>query len=111
MPRTTISPVAVTRAGVAPPAEANGDSVNLNQVPNNGSVILLVRNANGAAVARVLTVRLATLVDGQSVTSRQYSIPAAASRYIGPFDVSTYGSMLLLDPDNAELKITALQVA
>lgn len=111
MARGLITPTAVTRAGVAPPAETTGDATNFHYVPNDGSTILLVRNSNGASTARVLTVRIATVVDGQAVTSRTYSIAAAASRYIGPFDVATYGAQLLLDPDNAELKILALQVS
>jgi hypothetical protein len=111
MARALISPVAVTRAGVAPPAETTGDPVNFHYVPNDGATYLLVRNSNGASTARVLTVRVATLIDGQAVASRTYSIAAGASRYIGPFDVATYGTQLLLDPDNAELRMSALQMS
>lgn len=111
MPRTTITPTAVTRAGVAPPAEAAGDVANGNAIPNSGAVYLLLRNANGASTARNLTVAFANSVDGQTVTPKPYAVAAGASLYVGPFPVSTYGQTLNVNADNAELKITALQFA
>lgn len=109
MARTVIAPTVVTRAGVAPPAEANGDSVNGNAVPNSGQTYLLLRNSNGSATTRNLTVSFANSVDGQAVTPRPYALAAGASLYVGPFPVSAYGQTLNVNADNAELKITALQ--
>lgn len=110
MARGVIAVTDITKAGVAPPAETDGDAVNFHTVPNSdGRTFLLVRNANGASTARVLTVVLSGAIDGFAPVPRTYSIPAGASRYIGPFDVGSYGSNLLINPDNAELKITALR--
>lgn len=109
MARTLITPAAVTRTGVSEPTEATGDVANGNYVPNDGVTILRVRNSNGASTARTLTMRVNTLVDGLAVTSRTVTVAAAGIKYIGPFPVATYGTQLLLDPDNAELKIIALQ--
>lgn len=108
MARTLITPTAVTRAGVAPPAEASGDSVNGNYVPNDGSTVLLVRNSG--ATTRNMTIQFGYPIDGQTVTGRPYPLAAGVSRYVGPFDVTTYGNQIKVDSDNAELKYVALQI-
>jgi hypothetical protein len=108
MARAALTVNAITKAGLVVPAETNGDPTNGHLLPNNGvTTFLLVRNANGASTARTLTVRLQGSVDGQAITPRTYSIPAAASRYIGPFDTTRYGSSVAIDVDNAELKLSA----
>lgn len=111
MPRTSLAVTDITKAGVAPTAEVNGDAVNGFQMPNDGRTCLLVRNANGSSTARTLTVRFARNVDGQVITPRTYSIPAGASRYIGPFETTIYGTTLAFDVDNAELKVNAYRLA
>ncbi|RKR92772.1 hypothetical protein BDK92_7252 [Micromonospora pisi] len=110
MPRVSIPVTEVTRAGIAPAAETNGNATDNHVVANNGKVILLVRNSNGAATARTVTVRFARDVDGQAVTPRTYEIPAAASRYIGPFDQATYGAQMQVDVDHADLKLSAYRL-
>ena len=112
MARSTLTVTSITKAGVAPPAETNGDPTNNHLLPNDGTnTFLLARNSNGASVARTLTVRLQGSVDGQAITPKTYSIPAGASRYIGPFDTARYGSSVQVDVDNAELKLTALRLS
>jgi len=111
MARGSIPVTAITRAGVAPPAETNGDATNNHTVNNDGKVIILVRNSNGASTARTVTFRVNKTVDGQAVASRAVSIPAGASRYFGPFPVETYGEDLLVDVDNAELKLSAFHLS
>lgn len=110
MARGLIAVNSITRTGIAVPSETTGDASNFHYVPNDGATFLLVRNSNGASTARVLTVLINSTVDGQAVTSRTYSIAAAASKYIGPFPTSIYGTQLNLNPDNAELRITAFNV-
>jgi hypothetical protein len=96
---------------VAMPTELAGDAVNFHTVPNDGHVLLIVRNANGASTARTLTIhRSRTLDDGASVASRTVTVAAGATRVLGPFPPEDYGRDLLLDPDNAELKLIALHV-
>lgn len=111
MPRVAITPGAVVRTGtgLTEPTETNGDATNNHSVANDGRTVLRVRNSG--AGARVLTVLVNKTIDGQAVTSRTYSIPAAGIRYIGPFDTTTYGTSLLLNPEHAELKIIALQIS
>lgn len=107
MARGNLPLTQIARAGVAPGAEVAGDSVNGHAMNNDGQAFLLLHNTNGAATARVATIHVATQVDGQAVASRTVSVPAAASRYVGPFPVSQYGRSLLVDADHAELKLTA----
>ncbi|MGW4728869.1 hypothetical protein ACWEQC_06760 [Streptomyces shenzhenensis] len=109
MPRTNVSVAQITRAGIAPPDETNGDSANNHVVSNNGRVVLLIRNS-GTTVARTVTFRFPVLIDGQSVIPKAVSIPTSASRYFGPFPVDTYGARLQVDVDNAELKLTAFGI-
>lgn len=107
MPRLTLPVTTITRSGVAPAAETNGDPANNHQVPNDGRTVLLVRNSNGAATARTLTVVIQGAIDGFAPAPRTYSIAAGASRYIGPFDPAIYGSLMQVNVDNAELKLSA----
>ncbi|MEU9245859.1 hypothetical protein [Streptomyces sp. NPDC048385] len=109
MARTAVSVTQITRAGVAAGTEASGDPTNNHTIPNNGKMVLQVRNS-GSTVARTVTFRFPGLVDGQAVTPRAVSIPTSATRWFGPFPTGDYGSQLLVDVDNAELKLTAYGV-
>ncbi|WP_405925428.1 hypothetical protein [Streptomyces sp. NBC_00035] len=109
MPRVAVPVTQITRAGVAAPTETNGDATNNHSVANNGRMVLLVRNS-GSTVARTVTLRLPGLTDGQAITPRTVSIAQATSRYIGPFPTGDYGDSLLVDVDNAELKLLAFGI-
>lgn len=107
MARVSVPVTNITRTGVAPAAEVNGDPVNNHQVANDGRTFLVVRNANVSATARTLTVVIQGAIDGFAPAPRTYSIAAGASRYIGPFDTVAYGSLMQVNVDNAELKLSA----
>lgn len=111
MPRVAVPVTPVTRAGVVPANEVNGDPVNNHSVVNDGKVWLEVRNAD-AAVVRNLTVKFTTDVDGQVVTSRTYALPAnmTAPRKFGPWPPQWYGQSIQVDVDNAALKLTAYRI-
>lgn len=110
MARTNVPVTAISRAGIAPAAEVNGDSVNHHSFANtNSNVILLVRNADGAG-AHTVTISINETVDGQVVTARAVSIPLSASRYFGPFPAGVYGTTVLLDVDSSQLKLSAYSV-
>jgi hypothetical protein len=111
MARGTLPLTQITRDGVAAAAEVNGDATNGHQVTNDELVILLVRNSNGASTARTITFETPGTVDSQAVADRTKSIPAGTSQYFGPFPVNVYGSTLLIDVDNAELKLSAYHFA
>lgn len=110
MPRVDIPVTQITRSGVAPATEVNGDTVNNHSVVNDGSVWLEVRNS-GTTVARTVSARFENTIDGQTIPAKTWSIATEATRRIGPFPVRMYGSSLLIDVDNAELKLTAYKLA
>lgn len=105
MARVNIPVTQITRSGVAPAAEVNGDATNNHTVNNDGRMFLLARNAG--ASTRTLTIRVNAMVDGQAVAARTVSLATTVSRYVGPFPVSQYGEDLLVDVDNADIKLTA----
>jgi hypothetical protein len=109
MARVAVPVTAITKAGVAPPAETNGDATNHHSVSNDSRTVLLCRN-NGAST-RTVSVLLSGTVDGQAITARSISIPTSASRYIGPFDTTRYGTTLLVNVDHADLRLSAFRIA
>ncbi|MFF8485173.1 hypothetical protein [Streptomyces antibioticus] len=106
MPRVSVPVNQITRAGIAAGSEVNGDPTNHHAISNNGRMWVEVRNSSGS-VARTVTFRLPGLTDGQGITPRAVSIPTSATRRFGPFPTGDYGSTLLVDVDNADLKLTA----
>jgi hypothetical protein len=110
MPRVNVPVTQITRTGIAPATEVNGDATNNHSVVNDGSVWLEVRNA-GTTVSRTVSARFENTIDGQTIPAKTWSIPTEATRRIGPFPVRMYGSSLLVDVDNAELKLTAYKLA
>ena len=113
MPRTAITPVAISRTAYdrSTISATTGDAVNGHSVANAGRMWLEVTNTNGASTARTLTVHLPGSFDGQTVTPRTYSIAAGATMSIGPWPPESYSGSLLLDVDNAELHIAAFLLA
>lgn len=110
MPRVDVPVTQITRTGVASATEVNGDATNNHSVANDGSVWIEVRNS-GSTVARVVSARFANTIDGQTTAPKTWSIPTSSTRRIGPFPTRLYGTTLLIDVDNAELKLTAYKVA
>ncbi|MFI6032965.1 hypothetical protein ACIBBD_02045 [Streptomyces sp. NPDC051315] len=110
MPRVNVPVTLITRSGVAPATEVNGDATNNHSVTNDGLVWLEVRNS-GSTVARTVSANFANTIDGQTTTAKTWSIPTSSTRRIGPFPVRYYGTTLQIDVDNAELKLTAYKLA
>lgn len=112
MPRTDLPLTDLSRAGVAPGAEVNGDVTNNHEFSNNGRVFLLVRNSD-ASVARTVTIVTPGTVDGQAVADIAISVPATVSRYIGPFPEGIYnvaGGVVQVNVDHANLRLTAYRL-
>ena len=105
MPRINVPVTTITRDGVAKATATTGDATNNHSVANNGHTVLEVENTG--VTSRILTVHVDRSVDGQAVASRTYSIGAGAIRQIGPFDIPTYSTLLLVDVAHAELKLLA----
>lgn len=111
MPRVAIPVTTITRAGIVPPAETVGDTVNNHSVAgNDGKVFLEIRNA-GATVSRTATVLFAQQVDGQTVPGKPVAVAQATTENAGPWPVSLYGSTINVDVDNAELRLRAWRLS
>lgn len=110
MPRVNIPVTQITRTGVAPATEVNGDATNNHSLANDGTVWIEVRNS-GSTVSRTMSAQFANTVDGVTVDAKTWTIPTSATRRIGPFPTRLYGTALLIDVDNAELKLSAYKVA
>jgi hypothetical protein len=109
MPRTNVPVTTFTRAGVAL-VTTTGDPVNNHQITNDGRVAIIVENT-GSTVARTVTFHLRAKVDGQTVQPRTETLAAGEKQGFGPFDVNAYGGKLLVDVDNAELKLTPIRLS
>jgi len=106
MPRVNLPHTNISRAGTTDGAEVDGDATNFHSTANDGRVWIEVRNAD-AGGAHTATVHIQDKVDGQTVAPKAYSVPASSKRRIGPFPPSDYGSVLQVDVDSAQLKLTA----
>lgn len=86
MARTALTPTAISRSGVTPTlAAANADG---HSVLNDGQVFVEVANAGASPIT--VTLPYAKVVDGQTVTSKTVSVPAASSKLIGPFIMDAF---------------------
>ncbi|MFJ4808504.1 hypothetical protein [Streptomyces longwoodensis] len=110
MARTTISAVQATRAGAVLPAAVAGDATNGNAIANDGRVILIAKNTNGASTARTITFQTARTVDGLTSPTRQESIPAGETQVLGPFPPTDYGTTLNFDVSSTEVTLQAIRV-
>lgn len=110
MPRTSLTAVQASRVGATLPAGTAGDTTNGNSIANDGRVILIVRNTNGASTARTITFQTSRSVDGLTAPARQESIPAGETQVFGPFSPNDYGNVLAFDVSNAELTIQAVHI-
>jgi hypothetical protein len=86
-----------------------GDPVNNHYVENDGRTGIIVENT-GSTVSRTVTFKISRTVDGQAVTPRAEVLTVGQKQLFGPFDVSEYGGRLLVDVDNAELKLTPIRI-
>lgn len=106
--RTATAVTSVTRFGLTsfPAPSVAGDVANGNVSPNDGATMLAVLNGD-AANPHNLTVQVVSGVDGLTAGPRTYSIPVTGSgtQLCGPFPLQFYGSQLLWNVDNANLKV------
>lgn len=108
MPRVAIPVTQFTRAGVAPPAEVNGDPVNHHSLANSGKAGIIVRNAG--ASERILTIRYPAGPDARAVSPRDIPVPAGATRWVGPFPTNIFGTTVDIDVAHADLKLSAIRI-
>jgi len=105
MAATALTVTALSRAGVAPPAEVAGDAVNGNSVANDGRT--WVEATNTDASSHTVTFAIPGTVDGQAIGDRVETLAASASARYGPFPASIYGLSLGVMVDNALVTLSA----
>lgn len=107
--RTLLAVTTVSRLALTPfPAPSiAGDVANGNVSLNDGATMLAVLNADGGST-HVLTVTVVSGVDGLTAGPRPYTLPISGTiQVVGPFPLQFYGSQLLWNVDNANLKVAA----
>ena len=108
--RTPISVVSVSRTALLafPQPSVAGDVTNGNMIPNDGATMLAVFNADGSN-PHVLTVQVERGVDGLTAGPRSYPVPVSGSgtQIVGPYPILFYGSQLLFNVDNVNVKVAA----
>lgn len=101
---TTVSRMLLT---AFPQPTVAADVTNGNVTPNDGATFLAIFNAD--SVVRNVTVQLARGVDSLTAGPRPYAVPSSTSgtQVVGPFPIHFYGTQLLWNADNANIKVTA----
>ncbi len=112
MPRQEVPLTQITRAGIVPASEVTPVAVDDLKFTNDGQVFVLVRNS-GAGVNTATFVTPGS-VDDQAIADRDVSVPATASRYVGPFPATQYNQgdgTVYIDVANAELRFSAYHLS
>ena len=109
MPRGNIVVTSSSRSGTELPAPTVGDPTNGHQYSNDGATMLLAQNS-GSTVVRDVTIHITKQVDGIPVTgTRVVPVAVGKTELLGPYATADYGTTVLIDVDNAELKLTAVR--
>jgi hypothetical protein len=105
---TPLTVQTITRSGLVPVAQVNGDNVNGNTWANSGTQWLHVTNTGGSSAT--LTIAYPNPVDGQTVPARSYSMLAAGELRVGPFDPALFGTSPVITPSASTVKISVFQL-
>lgn len=103
MARGLIINVVSDRDGEKLPTPTTGDAVNHHFFNNTGKTRLYVKNTG--ATPRILTVRLARTIAGQTITPVTKSIPAGETHVFGPYSTNDFGRVTDVDVAHAELTL------
>ncbi len=109
MPRIQVPVTEVTRAGILPATEVNGNATDNHYINNDGSTWLEIRNAG--ASTRTLTKVVNVIVDDATITNPTVSLAASATKKVGPFPIAIYGTTFNFNVDHADIKITAYRLS
>lgn len=111
MPATALSATTLTHTTpvtLASSPGAAGDNTNGNTVPNGGSSVLFMNNTAGSS--GTVTVALTTTVDGQTVTSRTFTIPANTVQMVKLGPVAYYGTTVTVTPSASTIKFLVVAI-
>jgi hypothetical protein len=92
MPRTQIPVTALTRAGVAPPAQTNADATNNHVMVNDGRTLLEIVSSDAGSQTVSVTLKTVT-VDDVAVPAHVITVPAGVTRLAGPWPTTLYNQL------------------
>lgn len=90
MSRVSIPVTTVSRSGATPPAQVDADQANGNQLDANDGRTIIEIVSSDAGAQTVAFELPSSLVDGQAVTPKTVTVPAGATRLVGPFPKGLY---------------------
>jgi len=105
----------VRGAGLAQPAQTNGDHTNNHYFANDGRTFLEVVSSDAGSQTVAFEIPTPSSgTDGQSVTSLSVTVAAGATRYVGPFPTAIYNQTdqtVFVDPSvSTTLKFRAYKI-
>ena len=100
MARTQIVYTDPAKTGTTLPSPTAADVANGQYILNDGRVMVIAKNSNGAT-PRNVTVTPTNTVDGLVPAARTTPLPASTSLLMGPWEVSNYSTQLQISGDNA----------
>jgi len=89
VPRVAIPVTQIAKEGVAPAGFTPGDAANDHVIEGNDGLLFL-EAVNTGAGAQTITVETPGNVSGLAVADLAVSVPAGATRLIGPFPPATF---------------------
>lgn len=110
MPRVNLAHQSVVRTGLSV-SETAGDPANNHETPYVAHCILRARNAH-ATLARTVTIITPANVDVDlAIPDRVVSIPALATRYVGPFteDYRQADDKVHINVETSDLNLAVLK--
>ena len=111
MPPTARTATTVTHTALATLLADPGtaaDNVNGDSFPNGGNTLLVMNNTAGSS--GTVTISITQLVDGQSVTGREFTIPANSIRIAKLGPPAVYGSTVTVTASAATIKLQAFSL-
>jgi hypothetical protein len=110
MARTTVPVTRTSRYVAFTSTPTAGDTVNGMQMVNDGSTVILVESASGAA--QTVDFLLVETVDFQTAGPVVVAVSASEpGSVLGPFPTNLYGSVLEFDVSSASLSMSAFTLA
>jgi hypothetical protein len=80
-----------------------GDNTNGNAAPNGGTSVLVMNNTAGTS--GTVTVAYSVNVDGQSVTSRVFTVPANTIQLVKLGPTNLFGTTVSVTPSASTIKL------
>jgi hypothetical protein len=108
MPRTRIPIAGTSKSGVDAPQKEAADPANGNAINNSGGQTVLILG-NAGTVNRTMQLQVTATVDGLPVNARAITVGPDQEMLCGPYPIWWYGDTLLLDPEHADLRISAIR--